>query len=143
MNEVTKGITMTIKNMMAVGRVSELPVEVDLHSQGVLVKQGALRIRVESLAAQTPQTRRKSSLAGSRLSLGAPMLGMMARLGPRNKAEPGHVFLFKQSVVVCQNKGRTGLFGGDEEELRFWARIGMNKLEVTLLASISQFCVRW
>ena len=144
MSEVTKGINVTINNMMPVVRVSELPVEVDLHSQGVLVKQGALRIRMESLAAKTPQVRRKSSVAGSRLSLGAPMLGnLMAKLSPRSKTEPGHVFLFKQSVVVCQNKGRTGLFGVDEEELRFWARIGMNKLEVTLLVSISPFCARW
>ena len=144
MNVITKCINMTIKNMMLVGRVSKLPMEVDLHSQGVLVKQGALRIRMESLAAQTPQARRKSSVAGSRLSLGAPMPGnLMAKLSPRNKTEPGHAFLFKQSVVVCQNKGRTGLFGGDEEELRFWARIGMDKLEVTLLVSISPFCVRW
>ena len=132
--------------MMAVRRVTGLPVEVDLHSQGVLIKQGALRIRMESLAAQTPPARRRSSVpvAGSRLSLGASPLGnLMAKLGPRSKTEPGHVFLFKQSVVVCQNKGRTGLFGGDEEELRFWARIGINKLEVTLLASISPFCARW
>ena len=43
--------------------------------------------------------------------------------------EMEEVFLFDRSLIVCHNKGKTGLFGM-EDEYSFWIRFPMNTLKV-------------
>ena len=43
--------------------------------------------------------------------------------------EMEEVFLFDRSLIVCHNKGKTGLFGM-EDEYSFWIRFPMNALKV-------------
>ena len=38
-------------------------------------------------------------------------------------------FLFDRSLIVCHNKGKTGMFGMEDEYI-FWIRFPMNKLQV-------------
>ena len=47
----------------------------------------------------------------------------------RMSVEMEEVFLFDRSLIVCHNKGKTGLFGM-EDEYSFWIRFPMNTLKV-------------
>ena len=47
----------------------------------------------------------------------------------KSNIETEEVFLFDKSLIVCHNKGKTGMFGL-EDEYSFWIRFPMNTLEV-------------
>ena len=51
----------------------------------------------------------------------------------KSNIEMEEAFLFDRSLIVCQNKGKTGMFGL-EDEYSFWIRFPMNKLKVGLLS---------
>ena len=42
-------------------------------------------------------------------------------------------FLFDKSLIVCHNKGKTQMFGSDDE-YSFWIRFPMNILKVSLIS---------
>ena len=46
--------------------------------------------------------------------------------------EMEEAFLFERSLIICHNKGKTGMFGM-EDEYSFWIRFPMNKLKVGLI----------
>ena len=46
--------------------------------------------------------------------------------------EMEEAFLFDKSLIICHNKGKTGMFGM-EDEYSFWIRFPMNKLKVGLI----------
>ena len=47
--------------------------------------------------------------------------------------EMEEAFLFDKSLIICHNKGKTGMFGM-EDEYSFWIRFPMNKLKVGLIS---------
>ena len=47
----------------------------------------------------------------------------------RTSMEMEEAFLFDKSLIICQNKGKTELFGS-EDEYSFWIRFPMNTLKV-------------
>ena len=50
--------------------------------------------------------------------------------------EMEEAFLFDKSLVICQNKGKTELFGA-EDEYSFWIRFPMNTLKVLLIICLT------
>ena len=54
---------------------------------------------------------------------------MMAR---RTNIEMMEAFLFHRSLIICHNKGKTGMFGL-EDEYSFSIRFPMNTLKVGLI----------
>ena len=51
----------------------------------------------------------------------------------KTNIELEEAFLFDRSLIVCHNKGKTGMFGM-EDEYSFWIRFPMNKLKVGLIS---------
>ena len=61
----------------------------------------------------------------------------------RTSVEKEEVFLFDRSLIVCHNKGKTGLFGM-EDEYSFWIRFPMNTLKVGVNFNFfMESCGRW
>jgi len=109
---ITQDISQTTDNLMAVERVTRLPDELDITKQGVLIYKGSLYTK-----------------SSRRTSLMTSMANMMRIKKSSLKLKLLHVFLFKQSVIICYNKGKTRNFGiGDEYQ--FWIRIPMLNLKV-------------
>ena len=50
----------------------------------------------------------------------------------RTNIEMEEAFLFDKSLIVCHNKGKTQMFGSDDE-YSFWIRFPMNILKVGLI----------
>ena len=50
--------------------------------------------------------------------------------------EMEEAFLFDKSLIICQNKGKTELFGS-EDEYSFWIRFPMNTLKVLLIICLT------
>ena len=55
--------------------------------------------------------------------------GFLSKMTRKSNIETEEVFLFDKSLIVCHNKGKTGMFGL-EDEYSFWIRFPMNTLEV-------------
>jgi hypothetical protein len=111
--EITKDLTQSIYNGMSLQRITNLPPWENVHGQGNLLHKGPLGCKVD----QKPRF-------GS---------AIMAKL-KQKKADSAEVFLFKLSVIVCHNKGKTKLFTPDDE-YSYWAKFSMNKLQVLQLKS--------
>ena len=54
--------------------------------------------------------------------------------------EMEEAFLFDKSLVICQNKGKTELFGS-EDEYSFWIRFPMNTLKVLQHGALLIICL--
>ena len=54
----------------------------------------------------------------------------------RTSMEMEEAFLFDKSLIICQNKGKTELFGS-EDEYSFWIRFPMNTLKVLLIICLT------
>ena len=52
--------------------------------------------------------------------------------------EMEEAFLFDKSLIICQNKGKTELFGS-EDEYSFWIRFPMNTLKVRQQGALLSF----
>jgi len=108
---ITQDISQTTDHLMAVERVTALPDDIYLNKQGVLIHKGSLYTKYR------------------RTSLMTSMANMIRIKKNSLKMKPLYVFLFKQSLIICNNKGITRNFGM-EDEYQFWIRIPMMKLKV-------------
>ena len=58
----------------------------------------------------------------------------------RTSMEMEEAFLFDKSLIICQNKGKTELFGS-EDEYSFWIRFPMNTLKVRQQGALLIICL--
>ena len=66
------------------------------------------------------------------LSLSFHDSGFLSKMTGRTNIEMEEAFLFDKSLIVCHNKGKTQMFGSDDE-YSFWIRFPMNILKVGLI----------
>ena len=53
----------------------------------------------------------------------------------KSNIEMEEAFLFDKSLIVCHNKGKTQMFGSDDE-YSFWIRFPMNILKVSRISAL-------
>lgn len=66
--------------------------------------------------------------------------GFLSKMTGRTNIEMEEAFLFDKSLILCHNKGRTEMFGSDDE-YSFWIRFPMNILKVEDPCPESQYFI--